>query len=40
MSRPRNRSHSEFELELMRDHHDNVVVVCLIENFDPMGAHR
>ena len=29
----------EFELELMRDHHDNVVVVCSIENFDPMGVH-
>lgn len=29
----------EFELELMRDHRDNVVVVCSIENFDPMGVH-
>jgi carbamoyl-phosphate synthase large subunit len=29
----------EFELELMRDGHDNVVVVCSIENFDPMGVH-
>src|SRR5215218_9594355 len=29
----------EFELELMRDHHDNVVVVCSIEHFDPMGVH-
>lgn len=29
----------EFELELMRDRHDNVVVVCSIENFDPMGVH-
>jgi carbamoyl-phosphate synthase large subunit len=29
----------EFELELMRDLHDNVVVVCSIENFDPMGVH-
>ncbi len=29
----------EFELELMRDDHDNVVVVCSIENFDPMGVH-
>jgi carbamoyl-phosphate synthase large subunit len=29
----------EFELELMRDAHDNVVVVCSIENFDPMGVH-
>ena len=29
----------EFELELMRDKADNVVVVCGIENFDPMGVH-
>ncbi|UXA10534.1 carbamoyl-phosphate synthase large subunit [Mycobacterium sp. SMC-8] len=29
----------EYELELMRDSHDNVVVVCSIENFDPMGVH-
>ncbi len=29
----------EFELELMRDLKDNVVVVCSIENFDPMGVH-
>ena len=29
----------EYELELMRDHKDNVVVVCSIENFDPMGVH-
>jgi carbamoyl-phosphate synthase large subunit len=29
----------EYELELMRDGHDNVVVVCSIENFDPMGVH-
>lgn len=29
----------EFELELMRDHRDNVVVVCSIENVDPMGVH-
>ena len=29
----------EFELELMRDAHDNVVVVCSIENLDPMGVH-
>ncbi|MEE9578661.1 MAG: carbamoyl-phosphate synthase large subunit, partial [Gemmatimonadota bacterium] len=29
----------EFELELMRDGCDNVVVVCSIENFDPMGVH-
>nr|MBA3654726.1 carbamoyl-phosphate synthase large subunit [Actinomycetota bacterium] len=29
----------EYELELMRDHADNCVVVCSIENFDPMGVH-
>ena len=29
----------EYELELMRDHADNVVVVCSIENLDPMGVH-
>ncbi|MCX5209173.1 carbamoyl-phosphate synthase large subunit [Kitasatospora sp. NBC_00240] len=29
----------EYELELMRDKSDNVVVVCSIENFDPMGVH-
>jgi carbamoyl-phosphate synthase large subunit len=29
----------EFELEVMRDHADNAVVVCPIENFDPMGIH-
>ena len=29
----------EYELELMRDHKDNVVVVCSIENLDPMGVH-
>ncbi len=29
----------EFELEVMRDHRDNVVVVCSIENIDPMGIH-
>ena len=29
----------EYELELMRDHADNVVVVCSIENVDPMGVH-
>ena len=29
----------EFELELMRDRNDNVVVVCPIENIDPMGVH-
>ena len=30
---------AEFELEVMRDRRDNVVVVCSIENFDPMGIH-
>ena len=29
----------EYELELMRDGNDNVVVVCSIENLDPMGVH-
>jgi carbamoyl-phosphate synthase large subunit len=29
----------EFELEVMRDRADNVVIVCSIENFDPMGVH-
>ncbi|MCF8524779.1 MAG: carbamoyl-phosphate synthase large subunit, partial [Aquiluna sp.] len=29
----------EYELELMRDRHDNTVVVCSIENFDPVGVH-
>ncbi len=29
----------EFELELMRDRNDNVVVICSIENLDPMGVH-
>jgi carbamoyl-phosphate synthase large subunit len=29
----------EFELEVMRDVKDNVVIVCSIENFDPMGVH-
>ncbi len=29
----------EYELELMRDHADNVVVVCSIENVDPVGVH-
>ena len=29
----------EFELEVMRDHADNCVVVCAIENLDPMGVH-
>lgn len=29
----------EFELEVMRDSKDNVVIICSIENFDPMGVH-
>lgn len=29
----------EFELEVMRDKKDNVVIICTIENFDPMGVH-
>jgi len=29
----------EYELEVMRDRHDNCVVVCSIENLDPMGVH-
>ena len=29
----------EFELEVMRDCKDNVVIICSIENFDPMGVH-
>ena len=29
----------EFELEVMRDHADNFVVICSIENIDPMGVH-
>ncbi|CAN5663162.1 carbamoyl-phosphate synthase large subunit [soil metagenome] len=29
----------EFELEVMRDKNDNFVVICTIENFDPMGVH-
>ena len=29
----------EYELEVMRDKADNVVIVCSIENFDPMGVH-
>src|SRR6266853_1818936 len=29
----------EFELEVMRDYRDNFVVICTIENFDPMGVH-
>jgi carbamoyl-phosphate synthase large subunit len=29
----------EYELEVMRDHRDNVVIICSIENLDPMGVH-
>jgi len=29
----------EFELELLRDSRDNVVIICTVENFDPMGVH-
>ena len=29
----------EFELELLRDDNDNVVIICTVENFDPMGIH-
>ncbi len=29
----------EFELELLRDNKDNVIIICSIENFDPMGIH-
>ena len=29
----------EFELELLRDHLDNVVIICAVENVDPMGIH-
>jgi carbamoyl-phosphate synthase large subunit len=29
----------EFELELLRDVNDNVVIICTVENFDPMGVH-
>ena len=29
----------EFELELLRDNKDNVIIICAIENFDPMGIH-
>ncbi len=29
----------EFELEVVRDHADNVIIICSIENFDPMGVH-
>src|SRR6195952_3004718 len=29
----------EFELELLRDNRDNVIIICTVENFDPMGVH-
>jgi carbamoyl-phosphate synthase large subunit len=29
----------EFELELLRDHLDNIVIICTVENMDPMGIH-
>ena len=29
----------EYELELLRDGNDNVIIICAIENFDPMGIH-
>src|SRR5690606_35807201 len=29
----------EFELELLRDNNDNVVIICTVENLDPMGIH-
>ena len=29
----------EYEMEVMRDHADNVIIICCIENFDPMGIH-
>jgi carbamoyl-phosphate synthase large subunit len=29
----------EFEMEVVRDHKDNCIIVCSIENFDPMGVH-
>jgi carbamoyl-phosphate synthase large subunit len=29
----------EFEMEVVRDHEDNCIIVCAIENFDPMGVH-
>src|SRR4051794_5294522 len=33
------RGWDEFELEVVRDHIDNVVIICSIENLDPMGGH-
>jgi carbamoyl-phosphate synthase large subunit len=29
----------EYELELLRDNNDNVVIICTVENLDPMGIH-
>ena len=29
----------EYEMEVVRDHHDNCIIVCSIENMDPMGIH-
>ena len=29
----------EYEMEVMRDHNDNAIIVCSIENIDPMGVH-
>ena len=29
----------EFEMEVVRDHKDNCIIICAIENFDPMGVH-
>ena len=29
----------EFEMEVVRDRNDNCIIVCSIENFDPMGVH-
>ncbi len=29
----------EYELELLRDNNDNIIIICSIENFDPMGVH-
>lgn len=29
----------EYELELLRDKNDNIVIICVVENFDPMGIH-
>ena len=29
----------EYEMEVVRDHKDNCIIICSIENFDPMGVH-